>query len=274
MKLFQGRIYILILLFSICPIVVNAQSGSESLKKVEKAFASFEYENVIRLSDSLLKTTNLDTTQLIEILRLKAISHYILNQEDLATFTFVHLLQINDHYSLDPILNSPKIINFFEKVKRNYLKTKMTNTIQGDKKKFIPPKQINNTTQFYRKIFWRSFLLPGWGHLTQKSSLKGWTLMGLSIATISATVYYSFYTQKLEKDYLNSFEQKKIDQAYDNYNRAFKTRNILVLSYVALWSYCQLDLVKQIEKTLKLNPEAIKIDPHYQIYAIQISFTF
>lgn len=234
-----------------------AQKFSDPLKKVEQAFISFDYPQVIRLADSILnQSTMRDTAKTIEILRLKAIAHYSLNQEDLAALSFARLLQLNKDYQLDPMINSPKIIAFFKKIKQDFLKSE--SKVQEEKR--VVPVQTSNRELLvsFRQSLWRSMLLPGWGHLHQKHTKKGLAFMASSAMVMGASVYFILRTQQLEKDYLNSIEQKQIDKKYRLYNQSFKTRNVLLISYALLWGYTQIDLLQHFKRAsleLSLIPD-------------------
>lgn len=257
------RIFYFFTVVAICQIMfsvpVFAQKISDPLKEVEQAFVSFDYPQVIRLADSILtKSPNLDTLQTIEILRLKAIAHYSLNQEDLATLSFVRLLQLNRDYRLDPMINSPKIIAFFEKIKQDFLKSERKPP-EPKKETFVAQTNRQQLLANFRQSLWRSMVLPGWGHLHQKQTKIGLALMTSSAMIIGASVYFILKTQQLEKDYLNSIEQQQIDQNYRLYNKSFKTRNVLLITYALLWSYTQLDLLQNFNHSslvLNLTPDA------------------
>ena len=251
-------------------ISVTMAQPSNPLKKVKQAFVSFEYQRVIRLADSLMENPELlDTLQTIELLRMKAISHYSLNQQEMATLCFVRILQLNEKYQLDPLINSPKIIAFFETIKKDFLKSrkppaKLSTT-------FAPVKKNPDFSEI-RKPLLHSMLLPGWGHLNMGRGKKGFALLGLSGITLSASIYYAIKTRQLEKDYLNSIEQKEIDKRYQEFNQAFKIRNALLIGYALLWGYAQYDLLNWKGKNFKLilqpslNPET------KTLYGFQLQF--
>ncbi|OGV88193.1 MAG: hypothetical protein A3J88_01340 [Melioribacter sp. RIFOXYB12_FULL_38_5] len=65
---------------------------------------------------------------------------------------------------------------------------------------------------------------------------------GLSTANLAAMIYYVFDTNKKEDAYLKETNKFLVDQKYASYNSSYKTRNILIATYAALWIYSQIDL--------------------------------
>jgi hypothetical protein len=76
---------------------------------------------VITYSGKLLLNKELDSREKTEILKMKAISHYLLWDEQSSELYFLELLKINRDYELDTRETSPKIVAFFNKIKDNYL---------------------------------------------------------------------------------------------------------------------------------------------------------
>ncbi len=250
--------FLLILVF-FCRIGL-AQSIQVKVSDVQKAFSSFEYKKVISLSAELLRQKeNLSENEIIDVLRMRAIAYYVLDEDELATLAFLEILKIKPDYQLDKLKNSPKIISFFEKIKNNYL---------SEKKKSEQIKKTENTKEpkpdlsRFRKSVLRSIVFPGWGHLYSGQKEKGLILTGLSAASLSASVYFILRTNDLEKKYLNALEQNDIDRKYTAYNRSFKIRNGVLLAYALVWGYAQFDLTAALfrnpkrQLTLSLFPAA------------------
>ena len=98
-----------------------SQSFNESMTSLINKYKSFEYRAVIEQADDLFAdSTGLNTSDICEIYRLKALSHYSLLDMDGALNSFVALLNVKQDYTLDPEHNSPKVIAYFEEVRRHF----------------------------------------------------------------------------------------------------------------------------------------------------------
>jgi hypothetical protein len=89
--------------------------------------------------------------------------------------------------------------------------------------------------------------------------VKGYVVSGIGAALIASSAYFIIDTINKEKDYQNETDLNLIESKYKAYNDAYKTRNILLLSYAALLIYSQIDL-----SFIELKPpENISISPNY-----------
>ena len=74
---------------------------------------------------------------------------------------------------------------------------------------------------------------------------------------MASGIYYIVKTNSREHDYLNETDRQKIAEKYDDYNSAYKTRNILLGAYAAIWTVAQLDLLffshDELSGTLSLS---------------------
>ncbi len=237
---------------------LNTFAQEISFEKVKREYDSFEYENVIKYSNVLLKEKSLPDTLLIDIYLMRAVSFYTLGFEDSTKESFKEILKIKSDYNADPSKISPKLITIFNQVKVDFINTLKTETIPIDstqisKQKFFDYSLLRNS--LIRNIF-----LPGLGQFSCGLKAKGSLLGALSLINLSAAVYYIYDTNKKENDYLNEVDNLLIQQKYDLYNKSYKTRNILIISYIALWVYSQLDLLffndNEIFMKEIINPES------------------
>src|SRR4030066_1468229 len=107
-------------LFSI--ITLLPQDNKEVIQELTQKFRDFEYKQVIEDADTLLKEKEkFSNPEVIEIYRMKGISHYALLDDSEARISFIEILKIDTSYPLDPSYTSPKIITFFSDVKSEYL---------------------------------------------------------------------------------------------------------------------------------------------------------
>lgn len=210
-------------------------------KKVKKEYDSFEYENVIKYSESIIKQKNLPDSLLIDLYLMRAVSFYAIGEEDSTRQNFKDILKINSDYVADPSKISPKLIAIFEQVKINFFNEIKSVPTQYDSIKISSQKFFDYN--FAKNSFFRNFLLPGSGQIYYGDKLKGIILSTISILNLGSIFYYIYDTNKKEKDYLNELDFELIQKKYEVYNKSYKIRNTLIISYIAIWLYSQLDLL-------------------------------
>ncbi|MBI1937991.1 MAG: hypothetical protein HYS25_07680 [Ignavibacteriales bacterium] len=219
---------------------VFAQEGE--YEKIKKEYESFGYENVIQLSDNFVKQDGIADSVLTDVYLMRAVSFYSVGDEISARVSFTEILKINKNYPPNPAEISPKLISIFNEVKTEYMKSIEPPKVESDSLKQIldSPEFLNEQM---RQSILRNIALPGWGQLYKETNAKGFILSAASTANLVGMIYFIINTNKKENDYLNETGKTLIQQKYDDYNQSYKTRNILIFSYAALWIYSQIDLL-------------------------------
>lgn len=113
-KLKSFLVFTFILFLSIYFLV---ESGGQLLK-LQNHFQNCEYQKAIDLADKILNEKNLDKSDQTEILIIKGISEFSSNQFTEAENTFNQLLSIDKNLSLESRSVSPKIVDFFNNLKK------------------------------------------------------------------------------------------------------------------------------------------------------------
>ncbi len=104
-------------------INIFSQINGDSLKILKKQFESFEYQKAINRANQLLAGKDtISKANLKEIYRMKGISHFSINQDDSARYSFRQILKLDSTYNLDSSKTSPKIVAFFNDIKNNFRK--------------------------------------------------------------------------------------------------------------------------------------------------------
>ena len=90
--------------------------------KRKNQYEAFEYKRVIDLSEEILqKKDSLTKRDIIEVLIMKAASHYALADEAAAKKCFLEMLKTDRNCNLDSENISPKIIALFHEVRSDFL---------------------------------------------------------------------------------------------------------------------------------------------------------
>ena len=213
-----------------------------SYQKVKQAYEKFEYENVIKLSDQLIQKGGISDSLMIDIYIMRA-NTFFLKEDDVATRkSFENILMIKKKYTPDPSNISPKLISIFNEVKTEYLrnhpevKQPQDSTQAKQEIKFIDP-------SIMKSAIVQNILLPGLGQLYIDNDTKGWFTTSVSTLSLGAMIYLVLDTKMKENSYLNESNKLLIQQKYDDYNKSYKIRNVLIISYAVIWLYSQIDLL-------------------------------
>ncbi|MEJ2542505.1 MAG: hypothetical protein P8Y99_00390 [Calditrichaceae bacterium] len=273
---FLWILYILFLLFAFA----SAQHHSHAVDDVATPFKSFKYSEVVSLADSILSQDSLLTlNELLEIYRMKALSHFSLGEELYAKNCFTEILEIDPRFKLDPVQNSPKIISFFNQIKLDYLQNKITTNETTPVEQINEPIKTNFTLypqKSMKNAVIKSIVLPGWGHLYLGKKKSGILLMMGSAVTLPSMIYFIFDTNQKEKDYLNETNLDALQTKYDDYNQSYKIRNGLIAGYSLIWLYSQWNLFSSdgTNQQLMFQPGIIKNSNGQTVWIAQIKYKF
>ena len=229
-----------ICLFSLFTFLRDA--ASQDLDLFQLKLESFDYAAVIEMAeDAISRPENYTHEQLIKIYEMKGVAHFSRNELTHAKDSFEEILQRDSLHELDPVKTSPKIIEFFDTIKREF---ETEPIVQPEKiTVYDTVVVVQETMGRYQKALPVSLLLPGTGHLYLKEYKRGTVLTALSAITLSSALYYSITTESKEKEYMNAVDPETIHSSYEAYNSAYRTRNALWIAYAAVWIYTQTDLI-------------------------------
>lgn len=149
------------------------------------------------------------------------------DQTGFALAEFRRIVAINPAIEMDPVLTSPKIIEVFGTAKREYVD------------------QVMSQPEAYRlpeadaklSASWRSALLPGWGQAYKQQRIKASTIGVVQLITFAAFIAFAVEADSRRDDYLaiHEYGSPLIDERYNDYRSAYRTRNIL--GYLTLGVY-------------------------------------
>lgn len=238
---------ILLVIISLIPVCFGFAQHNININDLRLSFESFEYSDVIVKADNLLKGKDtINTADLLEILQMKAISHYALADEPNVRKSFIEMLQQDRNYELDSEKVSPKIIKLFSEVKTVYIQSvpeKNSNTVSEPLIKSPDYRELSLRYMEEKESITRSFIFPGWGHLYTGKTLKGSILSSAAVINTGALIYFIFDTNKKHSAYLNERDPVLLKEKYSSYNSSYKVRNILIGSLIAVYAYTQVDIL-------------------------------
>jgi hypothetical protein len=219
------------------------------LQQVNDRYKNFDYQGVIKSGDQILKTArDLGRQDSLEIFRLQGLSYYSMADMSGALHCFISMLRLEPAYQMQLRDNPPKVINFFEEIKRDFITSRstesMTEGMHSDVEKNKPdPGSDQFDLRRRNQAIGYSLILPGAGHLYSGESDKGWLLLTAGLISLGSSIYFTIDANKKEDEYLEATSAEDIDNRYDDYNKAYKWRNTSYLLYAGIWIFTQMDFL-------------------------------
>ncbi len=247
-----------------------------SFDKVKKLFEAFDYNNVIKSSEELLQKGNLSDSLTIEVHLMRAIAFYS-NGDELSTRkSFENILKIKKNFTPDPSRIPPKLIQIFGEVKTEYMRNNPD--IEAPRDTTQAKQEIKHEDLgAMRSATITNLLLPGAGQFQIGNTSKGWIVSSAAALNLGAMIYFIIDTKKKENNYLNESDRTLMAQKYDDYNKTYKVRNVLIATYAAIWIYSQIDLLfldgqnSAINESQKLS---LTLENYSAISTINLGFRF
>lgn len=264
-------VLMLLLLFS---LAVNVFAQQVTFNQVKEQYESFEYEKVIQLSSDLLKHGEVTDSLRIEIYLMRVVSFYSLGDEQSTQSSFREILKVNRNFIPDQSRISPRLITIFQSVKTEYLKSLSPEAELKDSLQSRSASEISMKGLMLKNVF-----VPGWGQTSSGNHLKGYLLTATSTINLGAIIYYIVNTNKKENAYLNETDKNLIQSKYDLFDKSYKTRNALIVSYLVIWLYSQIDLLlfdssRSNNNTIPQNSLSINHSPKELRIDLKIPVTF
>lgn len=240
--------------------------------KIKKLFDDFEYEKVLQVSNDIATQADINDSLKVEVYLMRAVSFFYFQNEDQTKKSFVSMLELKNSFTLDPDLYNPRFYDLFDQVKREFARPPDNEIVKQDSLARIP-QFIYDQQKLFKQAAVKNILVPGWGQLAVNQSIKGWILTTLSTANLGFMAYYAIETNKKEDAYLKETNKSLISQKYSDYNSSYKSRNLFIVSYLAIWLYSQLDLhflTNSISESESINTNSISISNKDLSFSLRI----
>lgn len=209
-------------------VPASAQSdGNAVVEGIRAAYRQFDYEDADRQGrDALRRYSEFTVEELTEIHTILGLVAY--NRGDLreSRRQFISALQLSPDLQLDPLLVSPKIVEFFEEIRADLS--------VGDASLRDAPSRYVLLRDPRPDAAMRSMIAPGWGQFYKGHTTKGWIVSALFGAAAAGAVGAHF-KRKDAKDAYESAGADVVEDRYRTYNRWHKLRHGLVQGAAVVW---------------------------------------
>lgn len=223
---YYNSLWVILILFSIS---LASQSSMTRVKEIEVLYKQLKLEKALEIGNELLANPQgLTANELAFIHKYLGVIYFSMGSPDSSRFHFLSYLNLQPEGQLDPVSFSPKIVDFFEDIKREYTPESVSDNVQSMTKYIFVDDPRPGAT-------WRSAIIPGWGQIYKKQKRRG-IVFGASFfsSAIMTGIAYSM-EDKYHQDYLNSQEVSDIDNNYAKYNDWYKIRRSLSWITAGIW---------------------------------------
>lgn len=228
---------------------LSAQSRKYEVFQLHFLYDEIKFSEVIDQGNALLLNREiLGKQDLVEIHKYMALSFFNLAQMDSSRAQFYALLSLIPNYKPDPIRTSPKIIQFFKKIKKDYTRI-------SSKEKRLSFRQYIFVEDIRPQAALRSLTLPGWGQFYKKDRSKGYILGGAFWGSAAITAITYSLERHLRSKYLSETDVANISKRYDDYNTMSKTRRFMQYTALTTWAIAIADaLFSEYNPPLEISP--------------------
>ncbi len=238
-------------------IALQAQNLQKEIDSLEKHFKNFEYKQVLEKGNFLLADPFMNKEDSLQIYQYMLSSAYALNDTAKAKTIIIDILEIEPSHQLNPRQVSPKIIEFFNYIKKSHQSAKRTDSLRvagfdrtAANRFLIKPHEAVTTV-----------FLPGSGHLLSGYKNKGYILSSVTALLLAGAVYSTIQTNHYRDDYMAARDDANYDRLYNRYNNHYKIRNALFTGYLlwGLYSIYDLHLQQQKSIAMAVDKESVAI---------------
>lgn len=262
----QGLARLIYILFIACILIAQ----ENSIEQLRQKYISFNYDEVIKLADEMIISGEYSSEQLVEIYQLKGMAQYSIGKEIPARSSFEELLKLDSNFSMDPNRVSPKIVSFFNDIKVAYQSELEQERPILDSLRIVRQSMML-ANENYKNAVVKNLVLPGWGQFQMGNTVKGLVYSILGAASTATAIAYIIKTNDKESAYLNETDKSLIGAKYDEFNSAYKTRNLLITAAAAVWVISQIDILFFTDITpMSPNGNASRFSPPSEV---QFSFS-
>ena len=239
---------------------ISGQVFDYDVIQVKVFYETLGFNKAINAGQRLLKSNQrLNREHLITIHNYMALSFYNIGKLDSARSHFLTLLSIQSDFELDPINVSPKIISFFDQIKKDVKSSQTENMIGYTKYVFLEDLRPGAT--------YRSVIIPGWGQVYKQQKKRGYIIGGAFIASLITTGASMYLEKNAHNKYSDSTTPDAIEKNYNTYNNWYKRRKFFTITTVSIWAVAILDALwaPYPQATLSVNNENVILSINFSI---------
>ncbi len=212
-----------------------SQNLQKELRSLDQDFKSFKYEQVLQKGAFLLGDAYVTTEDSLAIYQYMLSSAYALNDSLRARQIILDLLDHHPDFALNTKNTSPKIVEFFNLIKKEHRQNFYPSQTPADTLFFSKHVKENLLSHISAPVLLSGVLFPGTAHLLSGQRQKGYLFSAGTVGLLSGLSYYIYQTDKKRKAYMNAGPKASFNSLYKAYNTSYQMRTVFALAY-GLWS--------------------------------------
>ncbi|RMF56805.1 MAG: hypothetical protein D6743_19740 [Calditrichaeota bacterium] len=234
---FGSGLVLLLLLTAVTPSF-SQSDGATLLEEIQNAYAQLNFrEAEIKAKAALRDFQRFTPDQLTEVHKILGLVYISKNNPVDARQQFELALSLNPDLELDPLLVSPKILEFYAKVKRSWRAKQRADVRSDARVRYVVVEDPRPAAAL------RSMLLPGWGQIYKGEKRKGVLLTTLWGIGVAGSIIAHIERQNAEDRYLAEIDPAKIESRFDTFNRWHKVRNSFLVFSAGVWLFSYFDAI-------------------------------
>lgn len=221
--------------------LANAQTNDAWFKAMQSAFEGADFEEAIHHGKQLLQKDDIPGLQREEVYRTLGVSYFHRTSLDSSRYYFIRLLSLKQSAALDPIKTSPKIIQYFEGIRQEYIEIRRLE-IQTERPEKpatqAAPVKLNDIRP---SAGLSSLLIPGLGQWKKGHKARS-VISAVGFISLLGTTAITWNSESDARDaYLNAKTFPEINNLYDEYNTLQKRRKSLLVATGIIWGLSVVD---------------------------------
>ena len=256
-----------LLLFAVAagPLAQTGDGSSDLLRAMEDAVARLDYETAeARAREALARFDALTPDQLVTVHTTLGVLLHARNEPIAARRQFELALSLRPALTLDPVLVSPKTLQFFEEV-RAEMGAPEAGPRTVDVRYVVVPDDRPAAAL-------RSLIAPGWGQFYKGEEGKGWAFALTGGALATGTVAAEVARGRARADYTEATTPAEAERLYGPYNRWHRASTALARATALVWAVAVLDALatRAPEAGPGPAPEAVSFGPAPEVGGVRL----
>lgn len=250
------KIFLLLPLLAVPCFSFAQDSPAVIADKIKQNYNQLNYNDAEKEAVAAIKNYRMfSPDQLVQIHQILGLIYFSQNKPSQARLQFEEALSLNADLKLDPLFVSPKIVEFFENVKREWALHQNEQKPQPGTVRYIVLQDPRPSAAI------RSMVLPGWGQMYKGQTRRGLIFSSLWGVGVLGTVLAHIARNNAEDDYLAETDPTKIDSRFSTFNNYHKLRNSFFVFSVGVWLVSYLDAVLTRNEKKEVGEKSFSIAP-------------
>ncbi len=256
---------ILVAAMSVEPLAQTGDAPADLLRSMEDAVARLDYETAeARAREALARFDALTPDQLVTVHTTLGVLLHARNEPIEARRQFELALSLRPALTLDPVLVSPKTLQFFEEVKAEMEAPEAGPGTIEVRYVVLPDDRPAAAL--------RSLVAPGWGQFYKGDEGKGWAFALTGGALAAGTVAAEVVRLRARADYAEATTPAEAERLYRPYNRWHRASTALARATTLVWAVAVLDALATggPEAGSGTDAEAVSLRPAPEVGGVQL----